>query len=211
MTDNKISLTYKRQQFLLAFISQLKDSVSGTDLQKLMFLYMMKENSNFYEFIPYKFGAYSFQLQKDIEILRSRGYLQQGERIKAVKQDHSYGLLSSIAEERSTELIRKSYREYPYYTINSEIINQHFSGEEADKLRNERQKIIQAKQILFTIGYEKKTIEAYMNILIKNDIRILCDVRKNPLSRKFGFSKKKFTTYFRTGRNNIHSHSRTWY
>jgi len=28
-----------------------------------------------------------------------------------------------------------------------------------------------------------------VNNLIKNDVRLLCDVRKNPLSRKFGFSK----------------------
>jgi uncharacterized protein (DUF488 family) len=44
---------------------------------------------------------------------------------------------------------------------------------------------------LFTIGYEGISIEAFINTLIHNDIRLLCDVRKNPLSRKFGFSKGK--------------------
>jgi uncharacterized protein (DUF488 family) len=44
---------------------------------------------------------------------------------------------------------------------------------------------------LFTIGYEGKRIEAFINTLIQNDIRLICDVRKNPLSRKFGFSKGK--------------------
>ena len=42
---------------------------------------------------------------------------------------------------------------------------------------------------MFTIGYEGITIEAYLNKLIQNDIRLLCDVRNNPLSRKYGFSK----------------------
>ncbi|OPY83950.1 MAG: hypothetical protein A4E71_02809 [Smithella sp. PtaU1.Bin162] len=42
---------------------------------------------------------------------------------------------------------------------------------------------------MFTIGYEGITIESYINKLIQNDIRLLCDVRNNPLSRKYGFSK----------------------
>jgi uncharacterized protein (DUF488 family) len=46
---------------------------------------------------------------------------------------------------------------------------------------------------MFTIGYEGKSIEAFINTLIKNNVRILCDVRKNPLSRKFGFSKGKLS------------------
>ena len=43
--------------------------------------------------------------------------------------------------------------------------------------------------MLFTIGYEGISFEAYANQLIKNNVRLLCDVRRNPLSRKFGFSK----------------------
>jgi uncharacterized protein (DUF488 family) len=43
---------------------------------------------------------------------------------------------------------------------------------------------------LFTIGYEGKSLESYLNILIRNNIKVLCDVRKNPLSRKYGFSEK---------------------
>ena len=47
----------------------------------------------------------------------------------------------------------------------------------------------QEEKCLFTIGYEGRSIDEYLNILIKNNIKILCDVRKNPLSRKYGFSK----------------------
>ncbi len=41
--------------------------------------------------------------------------------------------------------------------------------------------------MLFTIGYEGRGIEAFIDILIWNDSRILCDVRKNPISRKLVF------------------------
>jgi len=84
MVENNIQPTYKRQRFLLAFIRQLRDGVTSTDLQKLVFLYTMKVKSRFYEFIPYKFGAYSFQLAEDADLLRRNGYLAtEGLRIKA--------------------------------------------------------------------------------------------------------------------------------
>lgn len=183
--------TYKRQRFLLAFIRQLGSGVTSTDLQKLVFLYTMQEDSDFYEFIPYKFGSYSFLLAEDVTILRKAGYLaSEGSHIQAVG---NYLLDSAfpIVAERGSELVRKAYREYPYYAIHSEIINRLFKGEEAERFSRSRERYKQTDQTLFTIGYEGKSVEAFMNTLIQNDVRLLCDVRKNPLSRKFGFSKKR--------------------
>src|SRR3990172_3013426 len=40
-----------------------------------------------------------------------------------------------------------------------------------------------------TIGYEGRSLEGYLNHLIQNGATLLCDVRRNPLSRKYGFSK----------------------
>ena len=42
---------------------------------------------------------------------------------------------------------------------------------------------------LYTIGYEGKKFEEYLNQLIQNDVKILVDVRKNAHSMKYGFSK----------------------
>jgi len=39
------------------------------------------------------------------------------------------------------------------------------------------------------------SIEKYLNKLIKNDIKVLCDVRRNPLSMKFGFNKKQLSGF----------------
>jgi uncharacterized protein (DUF488 family) len=58
-----------------------------------------------------------------------------------------------------------------------------------------KERLRQTERMLFTIGYEGITIEHYLNALIKNDIRVLCDVRNNPLSRKFGFSKSSLQKY----------------
>ena len=47
----------------------------------------------------------------------------------------------------------------------------------------------QKETVLYTIGYEGIAFENYFNKLIINDVKVLCDVRKNPLSQKIGFSK----------------------
>jgi uncharacterized protein YwgA len=182
--------TYKRQRFLLAFIRQLQSGITSTDLQKLIFLHTMKEGSDFYEFVPYKFGSYSFQLAEDIGILCRNNYVSnEGASIRAIG-DYKSEDRFSISTERGYDLIRKAYREYPYYAINSKIVDRLFKDEEAQKYKNEMLRYAQTSQVLFTIGYEGMGIEAFINTLIRNDIRLLCDVRKNPLSRKFGFSKK---------------------
>ncbi|MGB4511960.1 MAG: DUF488 family protein [Thermacetogeniaceae bacterium] len=192
---SEVQPTYKRQRFLLAFIRQLHDSVTATDLQKLVFLYTMKEGCDFYEFIPYKYGAYSFQLAEDIDILRRDGYLSIESKagIKIIKATGEYPQESTfrIASERGNDLIRKTYRDYPYYAINSEITDRLFQGNEAERIKSEKNKYTKSGQVLFTIGYEGKSIEGFINTLIQNGVRLLCDVRKNPVSRKFGFSKRK--------------------
>jgi uncharacterized protein (DUF488 family) len=42
---------------------------------------------------------------------------------------------------------------------------------------------------LVTIGYEGRSLESYLNDLLRAGVTALCDVRWNPLSRKYGFSK----------------------
>ena len=43
---------------------------------------------------------------------------------------------------------------------------------------------------LFTIGYEGRTLEEYLGILVGHECTLLCDVRRNPVSRKPGFARR---------------------
>lgn len=184
--------TYKRQRFLLSFISQLHGGVNSTDLQKLIFLHTMEGHSAHYEFIPYKYGAYSFQLAEDLDTLRRNGFLLSTSPIKSIKENNDE--IQFIASERGRELIRKTYRQYPYYAINSEIIDQLFNEEETKNFYKNKDNYSHSAletPTLFTIGYEGRSIENFINTLIQNNVRMLVDVRKNPISRKFGFSKNK--------------------
>ena len=47
----------------------------------------------------------------------------------------------------------------------------------------------------YTIGYEGKDIDAFLNELIQNNIQVLVDVRRNPFSLKFAFTKIKLQEY----------------
>jgi uncharacterized protein (DUF488 family) len=59
----------------------------------------------------------------------------------------------------------------------------------ADRERVDAARPRQKRPGLLTIGYEGKSLETYLNQLIKAGVTLLCDVRRNAVSRKYGFSK----------------------
>lgn len=196
MSANKSLPTYKRQRLLLAMAQELNEPVSATDFQKIMFLYMMRTGRNDYEFVPYRFGPYSFQLAQDFETLRRTGFLSDvTHRIKPIQHipESEAVITGPLPSERGDDLKRRAYRACPYYTVNSEIIPRLFVDcpEEKEQLFLERERLKQNEKVLFTIGYEGRSIESFYNVLIENDVHVLCDVRKNAYSRKFGFSKEE--------------------
>ena len=52
---------YKRQQFLLSFLKELNEPLTATEFQKLLFLFLTKNNLPYYEFVPYLYGSFSIQ------------------------------------------------------------------------------------------------------------------------------------------------------
>jgi uncharacterized protein (DUF488 family) len=82
----------------------------------------------------------------------------------------------------------EQYRKHPYYATRSEIVETVLPDAES------RRRVLEAhpakaKPGLVTIGYEGKSLEHYLNQLLRASVTVLCDVRRNPLSRKYGFSK----------------------
>ena len=191
---------YHRQQYLLALLELAGGVLSKMDLQKLLFLAEQGTKNAHYDFIPYHYGCYSFQAQSDIELMESRGWLTvdgnslsiNGSIVSHLTQSvvqHIKYVLSKYNMYRGNELVRHIYEHYPYFAINSKIAKTILSQEAYHSVEKNAQSLSQAQSVLFTIGYEGLTLEQYINKLIKNDVKLLCDVRINPLSRKFGFSK----------------------
>ena len=190
--------TFKRQKFLLAFIKSAGGTLSYMDFQKLLFLYLQRTNDSCYEFVPYLYGCYSFQAARDIDTLGAMGWLdKKDESIRLLDSRVSSGsddfFLESFHDEyrniRGNALVRQVYREFPYFAINSKIAGELMDGDELAIIKQKKTDLKKNEAVIFTIGYEGLSLEKYLNILIQNDVRVLCDVRNNPISRKFGFSK----------------------
>ncbi len=192
---------YKRQKILLSLLKEFGGCLPNTDMQKLLFLLSEEFHLPAYDFIPYKFGCFSFQSYADKRNLIRDGFLLSNEhewRLASempvsqfqlssedkYKIDLFHGKYSSL---KGDELIRYVYLKYPYYATKSEIIGKILSPSQTTEI--EKARPTNQRTVLYTIGYEGKSLEKYINRLIVESIKVLCDVRRNPLSMKYGFSK----------------------
>ncbi len=196
-------MLFNRQKVLLALLDALGGNLFATDLQKHLFLYTtLCEKEQSYDFVPYRFGCFSFQAAADKQKLIEKGYLEDVTEWKISDPSLNYLIGLNKASEKKLSLfvnrygdlhgkrlIKYVYENYPYYAINSEITEGILDSDGQKKVDTARP--TRCRNPMFsTIGYEGDSIETYLNRLIENDIRLLVDVRKNPISRKYGFSKR---------------------
>ena len=198
----------QRLNFLLAFVEIFKEPLGSIDLMKLLFLYCKKQKLSYYSFFPYLYGCFSYEVYKDKRALVERGFLLDDENHFAASA--SFGAFYSLnqtekvslylfhkqmAHLRGDQLIRKTYLEYPEYMKLSTIKERILTPLEMKDLSSPQELPFERKEAIFTIGYEGISIDEYLRRLLKADIDILIDVRKNPKSMKFDFNNKKLADY----------------
>jgi uncharacterized protein (DUF488 family) len=194
---------YYRRKVLLSLLQVFENRLDKIQVQKLLFLYSRYQTKKkTYEFVPFKYGCFSFQASADLKTLEKYGIVEEGSTYWEKKDDTNYlvqldkndkKIISDFSiiyrNKTNDDLISLTYKRYPFYAINSTVAENYLSKEELsnlDKLRSKEEEIT-----LFTIGYEGITLEKYLNKLIRNNVKLLCDVRKNALSMKYGFSKSQ--------------------
>ena len=134
---------FERQRHLLVLLDALGGRAGNVDFQKLLFLYCQEPAATgAYEFVPYKFGAFSFTSYADRRKLIERGLLADeenhwqltdaGKRVVGQGQDL---LLSTFARGtralRGDALVAETYRRFPYYATRSEIAGRVLRGDAA--------------------------------------------------------------------------------
>ena len=195
-------MLFYRRKLLLAVLESFGGSISNMQFQKYLFLIMEKLNKKYYHFVPYQYGCFSFESYNDKRSLINSGHLLENDKkwvthknnhflskINLQDKEHILNIKKEYGRASKQALLHKIYSKYPYYAINSQIVQTvNLSTKERKTISSK--KPTQTKKCLFTIGYEGRSIDEYLNLLIKNNIKVLCDVRKNPLSRKYGFSKQ---------------------
>lgn len=189
-----------RYKILLSITEVFGGDLSATDFQKLLFIFSDNQSERSFNFVPYKYGCFSFQAVFDKNKLSKEGYFSNSNNWTLVHKDKGFvntlndldrkqlfSLKDRFGNSSTSELIKYVYLNYPYFAINSEIASKHLSTEEIKVIQQFKPK--DNSTFLFTIGYEGLNLEQYLNKLIQNNTKVLCDVRKNAISRKYGFSK----------------------
>jgi uncharacterized protein (DUF488 family) len=193
---------YYRRKILLALLEAFDNRLDKIGLQKLLMLVSKQQLKPDFYFVPYKYGCYSFQATADLQTMSKYNQVAL-QCTDWVKTDNEKYLLSLKDRDRQAiryikqmygnktndELIRITYLKYPELAINSVVAKDILSTDEYQKVMEAKPQSV--KTILFTIGYEGVSLEEYINKLIVNDVKVLCDVRKNSYSMKFGFSKSQ--------------------
>lgn len=189
---------------MLALIQKAGGQLNATNLQKLLFLFTRQQKEKSFDFVPFKYGCYSLQAKYDLSVMEKQelvekltsdnlsiwqtktqtNYLKQLKPIDVSILNSTFNRFGSFS---TAELIHYTYIKYPYYAINSTIKEGVLNSLELERVNMQVKKNNEVK--LFSIGYEGISLETYLNKLIINGVNVLCDVRKNPLSKKFGFSK----------------------
>lgn len=195
---------YYRRKLILALLQVFDTPLGKTKFQKLMLLLSKMQDNPDYHFVPYRYGCFSFQANADIATMQKYQQvnvsnlgivkIDEDDYVAQLKEndkkvlDQLYHLHS---KKDYNDLIRYTYTHYPFYAINSEIANRYLDNEELTKVQNSKPR--RNKTTLFTIGYEGVSLEEYLTKLIVEDIKVLVDVRNNPMSMKYGFSKSQLS------------------
>jgi uncharacterized protein (DUF488 family) len=197
---------FYRRKIILALLQIFDGQLEKIRLQKLLFLLSQRQQKPEYDFVPYKYGCYSYSASADLVAMVNKGMLIDNaegykknditdyfKSLKEVDRKLIFDVKRLYGQMNGNALMKHTYVNFPFFAINSVKANDILSEDELLKVKNSRPAL--EKTILYTIGYEGLSLEEYLSRLLKNDVKILIDVRNNPLSMKYGFSKtllKKF-------------------
>jgi uncharacterized protein (DUF488 family) len=190
---------YYRRKVLISLLETFGGELSKISLQKLLLVLAQRQDTPSYDFVPYKYGAFSFQSYMDMSVLEKDNLLSISSKTVSLTENKNFFdeikisdriLINNLALEfpkaNARDLIEYTYEKYPYYALKSTLKKYITSKTEQwfyDNLQDDN------ITTLFTIGYEGRTLERYLNDILRENIKVLIDVRKNALSMKYGFSK----------------------
>lgn len=198
---------YYRRRLVLGMLEYFGGELDDASLQKTLFLVTRRQSVKSYDFVPYICGCYSFLAHQDLLTMTKYQLVEMKEQDKdsnwaLIKNSEDYfenlrrddqvaikKVRQEIKNFTRRELMKHVHLNFPYYAIKSKIASDLLSPIELANV--ERQKRFHQEFKIFTIGYQGTIIETYLNKLILNDVKIICDLRKLPLSKKFGFSKNQ--------------------
>ena len=183
---------FSRQRTLLSIVEAAGGRASHLHLTKWAFAVRQETGTcggdTFYDFLPYKYGPFSFTLYQEATKLCREGLLAEADGDTWVLTDAGRtqaahvgrqvatdvrSVVSQLGRLPAAELLRRTYDRYPWFTVLSEV----------------RRKLPRPEGTVaaWTAGYEGLSVDAFLNRLIERGIRRLIDVRHHPVARRYGF------------------------
>lgn len=181
---------FNRHKVLLSTIEELNKVGINSRIAIVKSIFLLREEHNFnekmpfYHFFAYKYGPFSHLCFDDLRKLRDNNFIDDEETtitktgelvLNEVGREHNSTIKTVLKsfpnEKKITDYV---YQKYPQYTIKSELIEQ---------------KPEKSSSGFFTIGYEGKDIDQFLNALVSNQIELLIDIRRNPFSMNFIYIK----------------------
>ncbi len=168
----------KRQRILLQLLADSGGTLNRTRLFKLAFLLsrLGKANclENFYEFLPYLYGPYSFTLNHELDNLACSGMVNfndDGKITLSAKGGEAANSLNEpgLSDDRKLirneygklgqqSLIQTVYKQYPWFTVKS------------SKALAKNATQINCRCTNYTIGYQAYQVDGLLNFLLKQGI-----------------------------------------
>ena len=183
-----------RQKVVIALLQATDRPVSRTELMKWCFLLSRETASGggtaFYQFLPYRWGPFSFCLDREIGTLVRQGLVRETEQDRWELAETGEAASNSLAGPVQADirrlvdrfsrapldrLVGYVYRKYPWFTVNSE--------------KEQRESRPVAPAAVYTAGYEGCLVDGFLDRLLRAGIQQITDVRHNPISRQYGFHK----------------------
>ncbi len=183
----------KRQRVLLHLLKQAGKAITRMELTKWCFLLRHETPSGggpaFYDFVPYQYGPFSFSIYQELDKLVSQSYIETPDNMTVVLTTLGDSAATAPPEVSrdidaittrfrgfsTNRLLDYVYEQFPAYTVNS--------------VRRQLAPRPTALPNVYTVGYEKCSVDKFLSLLVSKGIRRLIDVRMNPIARRYGFHK----------------------
>ena len=196
-----------RHRQLLAFLGYLGGILIRDDLQNMLFLYFQEQSGrganvqSGYEFVPRPGGVYSYSCESDCQRMERIGLLSLSDSAwsltrpgkEAASEFADYmdaSCLEDFRDLRGESLVAETIRRRPYDAANRISAERLLPNGGETTSKHGEQPVSTTEPMLMTIGYEGRSLEHYLNRLLLSGVSLLIDVRRNAISRKFGFSKR---------------------
>lgn len=205
----------------LHMIRQAETPLSRSKAQLLMFLAMHESNTGHYQFIPTEGGPLSLVLEDDTIAMLKKGLVVETRTADPSKQllrvsadayeeamlpkDEERQLLDRVLgtyqAKEEEELLRLSITRKPFYGIRLPqekilLLDKRTQSEIAAM----QQTLKESERALYTIGYEKISLDEFILRLLLQGVKTVIDVRETTTSRRREFSKNPLQQALKTAR-----------